>query len=330
MIKYNMKVAPPVPGQGEEEKTKSPTFKVPSTVGKSYYGYRISSVLEMQKAMAALSQTMKNRDKDSLEYFIANYAGQSYQPPLAARVQPIETKVEEQRVESEEFMRDILESLMQTGYSKSFTQLDGIWGPRTQKALENMYGLAKGLFDFNTRLGFKTQEDITSLDISTLQSEIYNGEHSNTSEKDKKAKIITPIIRKLNLFTISLFTQIQTIYTKEVREIPTKQKAETTQNIDILLSTYGNETITVESLKIPTDTGGEYILSNFQFNLNYLKDAKGIIDKIINDYRTYNEEFDPTARELFTNNLYKHIKPVLDQLKAAASEYIAKISKTYQ
>lgn len=321
--------APPVddeldaPTVDDSEKSQAPVSHVPAAPDKqksyphpSIYGGRLQSVLEMQKALAALAQTIENKDQGEdgyiLNYFIANYAGEKY--PYKARLVDYETKLNDTHIDKEVTVRDVREMFSQTGTTKTFKNLDGIWGPRTQAAVLNSGIFAKTILELGALANF-TSPFFTNSDLQQLNELIPQNENVSANQKNKIAPAIERLVNNLNKYLIELFTHMKSVLTPEARKVSTKLTSQHSDDVKDLISQYGNMQLTAKNLSIAAKDGNKFILPEFKFTLNDLIDSKTIINKIVSSFESQYPKLDS---QYVSSNLQKDMPSVLEQLYVSA------------
>jgi hypothetical protein len=97
----------------------------------------------------------------------------------------------------------VIDLLKRTGSSFSEKKPDGIWDQRTQNAIKTVWALTDSFIRIADDYGLSTQirETFSPEDFRALVSAIPKGDLSEISkmppaEKEKKAKILTPLVRK--------------------------------------------------------------------------------------------------------------------------------------
>jgi hypothetical protein len=185
------------------------------------------SIRDMQKeiiefAKAVSEYSSKGNEANEAKAKFNNFITEQYlaRSPIKgvewSKRQDLITRPQKSSEETALIQMDIvINSFNRIGRSKNEFVVDGIWGFRTNTALLNIYAFANSLIklfkDFEAKNPYFGDNDLTMLGSNIFKDD-EETKKASVTEKDKRAKVLAPLIKKLTTFYNS--------YVKEIAQHP--------------------------------------------------------------------------------------------------------------
>jgi hypothetical protein len=128
-------------------------------------------------------------------------------PAVEFTPDPSKKKIEEKDPRAASKLSWVMDTMSRIGHSKAEFDADGVWGPRTAAALDNIYAMTSGLFALADAFGVHPQ-GYTSENLAQLKVGVENSNELSITEKIDRASKISKHINAIRKMYQELKSQV--------------------------------------------------------------------------------------------------------------------------